>query len=244
MADMNLTFIGTGNAFAPGGSCYNGFLVNGRFLFEAPPSAMPSLNKLGLDANELEAVIISHHHGDHFLGLPFLLLHWKYMGRTRPIRIIGPPGTSALAQDIGLKVYPGLLDIAYEIEWIEATPGQSIEAGSGLVIEPVAVEHDQRLDWSLGYLCRLNGRSFGYTGDSRICDGVLDLARRSDVLVSECASVDETIDVHMNLRDDIPVVRAVMRPESQLILTHLGPGVEPDGLKNTAVAHDLQSFRT
>jgi hypothetical protein len=72
---------------------------------------------------------------------------------------------------------------------------------------------------------------------------VLDLARRSDVLVSECASVDETIDVHMNLRDDIPVVRAAMRPESHLILTHLGPGVAPEGLANTSVAHDLQSIQ-
>ena len=35
-----------------------------------------------------------------FLGLPFLLLHWKWKGRTKPVRIIGPKATEALAKDI------------------------------------------------------------------------------------------------------------------------------------------------
>ena len=100
MSDLSLTFIGSGNAFSPGGLCCNGFLVNGRFLFDAPPQALSSLNTIDVDPNTIEAVILSHHHGDHFLGLPFLLLHWRWKGRTKPVRIVGPSGTTRLGKQI------------------------------------------------------------------------------------------------------------------------------------------------
>ncbi len=242
MPDLDLRFIGTGNAFAPGGLCWNGFLLDGRFLFEAPPQALQSLNRMGIDANDLDAVVLSHHHGDHFLGLPFLFLQWKYGKRTRPIRIIGPAGTKDITLDIGRQVYPGLLDTTFEVEWDEVRGGGRTGA-SGLDIEAVDVQHDRRLSGTHGYSLSLDGRRIAYTGDSALCDSVLDLARTSEALVSECASVDEVVDVHMNLRDDMPRVRAAMKPGAPLILTHLGPGVTTGGLADTIVAEDFGAYR-
>ena len=242
MPDLDLRFVGTGNAFAPNGLCWNGFLAGGRYLFEAPPQALMSLNAMGVDPNNVDAVVLSHHHGDHFLGLPFLLLHWKYQGRRTPVTILGPQGTEALTRDIGSKVYPGLFETAFDIQWIEAAPGTRYRVGD-LELEPVAVKHDTRLAMSLGYGAALNGRRFAYTGDTAYCDAVADLARGSEVLVSECASKQDSIDIHMNLRDDIPKVRAALRPEAHLLLTHVGPGVETNGLVHTAVARDFETYR-
>jgi ribonuclease BN (tRNA processing enzyme) len=242
MPDLRLTFIGTGNAFSPNGLCCNGFVVNDRFLFDAPPQSLSSLNTVGLDPNALEAVIISHHHGDHFLGLPFLLLHWKWKGRSAPVKIVGPPETRSLAEDIAKKVFPGVLDdLKYAIEWVDLQPGRAT-AVDGMQVEPVVVQHDDGLVMSLGYQCRLDGRTFGYTGDTILCDGVLDLARSSEVLVSECASRADNIPVHMNLLDDIPVVRAAMKPGAQLILTHITPDVDTNSLPATQVARDFHTY--
>ncbi len=242
MTELELRFIGTGNAFAPGGLCWNGFVVNERFLFEAPPQALQSLNKLGMDANGLDAVILSHHHGDHFLGLPSLLLQWKYFGRQRPVVIVGPPRTRELATDIALKVYPGVMDAGFEITWIEAEPGQRI-AIAGLELEALGVKHDRRLSGSLGFNAVLGGRRFAYTGDTAKCDAVLDMARHAEVLVSECASRAEVLDIHMNLVDDMPRVRAAMQPEAHLLLTHITPDVTAGDLANTTVAEDLARYR-
>lgn len=242
MGALELRFIGTGNAFAPGGLCWNGFVANERFLFEAPPQALQSLNRLGLEANALEAVVLSHHHGDHFLGLPFLLLQWKYYGRQQPVTIVGPPGTRDLASDIALKVYPGIFDIQYEINWVEANSGDRIRVG-GLELEALAVKHDRRLSGSLGYQATLSGRRFAYTGDTAICEAVFDMARHAEVLVSECASRADSLDIHMNLVDDIPRVRAAMNPGAQLVLTHLTPEVTAEGLPNTTIAEDLARYR-
>lgn len=241
MQNLELTFIGTGNAFAPGGLCWNGFTANRRYLFEAPPQALMSLHHVGIDPNQIDAVVLSHHHGDHFLGLPMLLLHWKHRGRTTPVTIVGPPDTEKLARQIATAVYPGIFETAYDIHWVETRPGDTVRAGD-LELEPVEALHDDRLSLSLGYLARLDGRTFGYTGDTALCDGVFDLARRSEVLVSECASRADDVPVHMNLVHDIPQVRAAMAGGSPLVLTHLSPDVNVGSLSNSVVARDYQSY--
>jgi ribonuclease BN (tRNA processing enzyme) len=242
MNNLRLTFVGSGNAFSPGGLCCNGFVVNDRFLFDAPPQALSSLNTIGIDPNELEAVIVSHHHGDHFLGLPFLLLHWKWKGRTKPVTVVGPPSTEALARDIADKVFPGVLDdVKYDLTFRDAEPGRAFSV-DGLQVEPVMVEHDDGLVMSLGYACKMGGRHFAYTGDTRMCDAVMDLAKGQEVLISECASRSDFIPVHMNLVDDIPQVRAAMPTDGQLILTHISPDVDTNGLPRTMVAEDFKTY--
>lgn len=241
MANLDLTFIGSGNAFAPGGLCWNGFVANGKYLFETPPSALMALNRLAIDPNELEAIVISHHHGDHFLGLPFLLLHWKWKNRTRPIKIIGPKNTRELGLQITESVFPGHREASFPIEWIETKPGQSLCA-SGLDIEVFEMKHDKDLSQCLGFALKLNGSAFAYTGDTAMCDGVLDLARSSPVVISECASRAERIPVHMNLLQDIPIVRQAMDPDGTLILTHINSDVDTNGLLNTVIAEDFKTF--
>jgi len=243
VAELEFSFIGSGNAFAPGGMCWNGFLVDRRFLFEAPPQALMSLNRLGVGVDDVEAVLLSHHHGDHFLGLPFLLLQWKHMGRTRPVRIVGPPETEQIARQVCERTYPTVFDSPVEIEWVEAKPGETLRFGD-LSVEPVEVKHDRKLNLNLGYGCELGTRQFAYSGDSAMCDGILDLARRSDVFVSECSSVSEVTDVHMNLRDDIPRVRAAMRADAHLLLTHLSDDVrDVGGLRDTTIVSDFETYR-
>jgi ribonuclease BN (tRNA processing enzyme) len=39
-------------------------------------------------------VFVSHLHGDHFGGLPFLILDGQFSGRTEPLTVAGPPGTA------------------------------------------------------------------------------------------------------------------------------------------------------
>ncbi len=241
MADLELAFIGSGNAFAPGGLCWNGFVANGRVLFEAPPSALMALNRLEVDPNALETVVISHHHGDHFLGLPFLLLHWKYRNRSRPVTIVGPKKTRETALEIANLVYPGVFDVDYQVNWVEAEPGRAIVAPC-VDLEPVEVCHDERLSACLGFLAKIDGATMGYTGDSAMCDGVMDLARKSRVLVSECASYDDPIPIHMNLVTDIPIVRGAMAENASLILTHLEPRVDGGGLPRTIVAEDFARY--
>ena len=242
MADLDLRFIGTGNAFAPEGLCWNGFVVNGKYLFEAPPHSLQALNKARIDLEDLDAVVLSHHHGDHFLGLPFLLLQWKYARRKRPVRIVGPKRTRELATLIGETVYPDLMKTPYEIEWDERGGDERFNLGD-LQLESFEMKHDERLSGTLGFNAVLEGRRFSYTGDSAWCPAVDEMAKHAEVLISECASLTDEVDVHMNLVRDMPNLRAAMQPDATLLMTHLGPGVDNGGLPRTIVAQDRKRYR-
>jgi ribonuclease BN (tRNA processing enzyme) len=216
-------------------------MVNNQYLFEAPPQALMSVQKAGVDPNDLKAVIISHHHGDHFYGLPMLMLWWKWKGRTKPIRIIGPRDTEEITRTIASKTYPWLFDLTYDIEWVVAEPGTSM-AVDGIQIETFPMIHDDMLDNCLGFACEINGRRLGYTGDTTYCDSVEDLARWSEVLVAECASVDGQVPIHMNLRDDIPRVRKLMPASSQLILTHIDSAVAASNPAGIIIAEEYKKY--
>jgi ribonuclease BN (tRNA processing enzyme) len=158
------------------------------------------------------------------------------------VKIVGPRGTREIGLQIAETVFPGCTDADFPVDWVEARPGAAISA-NGLELEPVEVVHDSRLIQCLGYSVKFGNRRFGYTGDTILCDAVKDLARTSDILVSECASQADEIPVHMNLVNDIPQVRKLMKPEAPLILTHSGADVDPVGIPNTFVAEDFKTYK-
>jgi ribonuclease BN (tRNA processing enzyme) len=237
MGDVKLRFIGSGNAFAPGGMCWNGFLLDNRILVEAPPQALMSVQRAGVNPNDLEAVLISHHHGDHFYGLPMLMLWWKWMGRTKPITIVGPTGTERITRDIAANTYPWLFEIAYPVTWLEVEPGET-HGVAGISFTTHEMIHDETLSMCLGFGMEVNGRKIGYTGDTVFCPSVEALCAWSDVLLADCSSV-EANHVHMSLLNDIPRVRTLMRPESHLVLTHIDPRVAAEGnMPGVSIAED------
>jgi ribonuclease BN (tRNA processing enzyme) len=62
-------------------------------------SALVGLKRAGLDPNRIDLIVLSHLHGDHFGGLPFLLLDSQFaLRRTKPLTIIGPLGTASASK--------------------------------------------------------------------------------------------------------------------------------------------------
>jgi len=83
---------------------YNASLVNGHFLIEAPPDIVVSLQKLGIDFENIDTIFISHLHGDHSFGLPFLIIN-KWVKSLEgipasPLTILGPQGIKQHVQKI------------------------------------------------------------------------------------------------------------------------------------------------
>ncbi len=56
---LDLTFLGSGNAFAPAGRAFSSFLVNGRYLFDCGPTVLQQLHKAGLSSDVIDLVLIS-----------------------------------------------------------------------------------------------------------------------------------------------------------------------------------------
>src|SRR5207249_5883380 len=87
--------IGCGDAFGAGGRATTCFHVRGEhsnFLIDCGASSLPAMKRLGVTRDAIDLVLITHFHGDHFGGLPFLLLDAQFSRRSRPLVIAGPEG--------------------------------------------------------------------------------------------------------------------------------------------------------
>ena len=95
---MQLRFVGCGDALGSGGRFNTCFHVTGasvNFLIDCGASSLPALKRLGIAREAIDLILITHFHGDHFGGLPFLLLDAQFTRRTRPLVIAGPAGIEA-----------------------------------------------------------------------------------------------------------------------------------------------------
>src|ERR1051325_79380 len=118
---MRLAIVGCGDAFGSGGRSNTCFWLETNktgFAVDFGASALPALKALKLDPSRLDAVILSHLHGDHFGGLPFLLLDAQFLSRReKPLTIAGPPGTRARLDGAMEVLFPKSTGIKWRFPW-------------------------------------------------------------------------------------------------------------------------------
>ena len=248
---LDLLFVGSSNAFAETG-CWSGFLLNDRFLFDAPPTALYGLKRGGADLNALDVILVSHFHGDHFFGLPFLLLEYAYASggpgqtdrRSRDLWIVGPPGIEEKTETLTALGYPNLSrrDLGFKRRYVEMEPGCAKEI-AGLRLEAEKMNHAvESLPLCLGYRAECDGRRLAYTGDTAWTDSLLQLGDDVDVFVSDCTyATGFNQPEHLSF-DEIGVLRRKLSERTSIVLTHLGHDRQPVGLPNTYRAADFTRF--
>jgi ribonuclease BN (tRNA processing enzyme) len=235
MPGLELTFLGTGNAFAPD-RYWSSFVLNRRILFDAPPTLLAHLKRLGIDPREIDTVFVSHFHGDHYFGLPFLLLEYAELARRgRDLTIVGPPGIARRVEALTDLAFSSVFrkDRGYELHFIEASDGQSAEA-PGCSYTAHRMQHAPSLS-AFGYRVTVDGRAVAYTGDTTMCDALLPLATGADVLVTECSCWSgDCGGVHMTARD-ILALRERVDARTAIVLTHLESGSPPRALIDAGI---------
>jgi ribonuclease BN (tRNA processing enzyme) len=240
---LELCFLGSGNAYAPL-RYWSSFLVNGRYLFDCPPTLLAHLKKMGKPPEEISAVFVSHFHGDHFFGLPFLLLEYgESTPRSEDLFIVGPAQIQEKLEWMTELGFPGLLERSggYQRRYVEVTDGYSGEVG-GVRFQALRVDHASRLE-SFGYRAEIDGRTVAYSGDARMGDSLYKLADGADVFVVECTCWGDDCGPHLTLHD-IRALRKSISPSTTFILTHLDAG-EGDlrGLDGVVLAEDFGVYR-
>ena len=99
---MKVTIVGCGDAFGSGGRSHTCFRLDaaGRtLLVDFGAGAIIAWNEAGFATSDIDAVVVSHLHGDHFGGLPFLLLQCQFVERRcKPLVLLGPPGSEGAAR--------------------------------------------------------------------------------------------------------------------------------------------------
>ena len=240
---MELSFLGSANAFASGGRYWSSFIVDGKYQFDCPPTLLPQLKQLGVSLADIEVIFITHGHGDHFVGLPFLYLEYKYMTeRTKDLTIVGPPGCEEWLEDFCERVYPRICrEPGYRRIYVDADPTRDQQAG-GLTFRAFPMNHvREHGTGAYGYRVQIGDKTVSYTGDTMFCEEAVHLGDGADIYVVDCTYTEGCGPEHMGI-DDVKIIRGRVSSATTLILTHLSGRPELNGLKNTLVAEDLKTF--
>lgn len=245
---MKVTIVGSGDAFGSGGRGHTCFRLDSgpaSALVDFGASAIVSSKRLGLGFDSVDVVAISHLHGDHFGGLPFLLLDCQFVERrTRPLVLIGPPGLRDRLFAVLDAFFPGTAKMSWSFPWRveEIAAGEPVKIG-GFQVESFSVVHSSGA-MPTGLRLTDGDRVFAYSGDTAWTETLLELSSGADLFLCECSSGDEPISNHL----DWPTLRTHLSRFSarRMALTHLGDSAlaRRDEMEQAgvAVAYDGRVF--
>ncbi len=240
MSAVDVCFLGTGDAFGSGGRLPTSSLVRsgaGGLLVDCGASALASLRRQGDGPDGVDAIAITHLHGDHFAGVPFFLMDAHYATRrAKPLVIAGPAGVAAAVWRLAEALFPGAgaLPFRFPLTYLEWTERRALTVGPAEVT-PFAVRHAPALE-CFGLRVSIGGRVVAFSGDTEWTDALVPLAEEADLFVCECFGDDKAPPHHLDFR-------TLQRHRHELtcrrlVLTHMGE----DMLKRAPIAgYDMAS---
>ena len=221
---MEIHFIGTSDAFGAGGRRQSAFLLrdsNGSVLVDCGITTNSGLMAEEVRRDEIDVILISHFHADHFGGIPLFLLAALYEDQRRnPLLIAGPPGIEArvieLAAAMGHPI-PGR-NWSFTIEYKELSAGHPTEVGPATVTS-FETFHNKDV-CPHGLQIAIAQRKIVYSGDTGWFDELPEYADGADLFVCECTYCTASFEMHLSL--DLLEKQAAAFNCDRMILTHLG----------------------
>ena len=220
---MQLRFVGCGDALGSGGRFNTCFHITGErvnFLIDCGASSLPALKWLGIARDDIDLILITHFHGDHFGGLPFLLLDAQFTRRTRPLVIAGPEGIETKLANLmeALFEHSSKTKQRFDLSVVALEPEQSRTFGE-VRVTPYPVVHGESGGPFLAYRVEAEGRVIAYSADTEWTDTLIPAARGADLFIAEAYYYDKIVKNHLSLKTleaHLPEINA-----KRLVLTHM-----------------------
>ena len=220
---MQLRFVGCGDAFGSGGRFNTCFHVTGarvNFLIDCGASSLPALKRLDIARDGIDLILITHFHGDHFGGLPFLLLDAQFTRRTRPLVIAGPQGIEQKLPQLmeALFEHSSKIKQRFDLSVVALEQGRSRTFGE-VKVTPYPVVHGESGGPFLAYRIEAEGRIITYSADTEWTETLIPAARGADLFIAEAYYYDRIVKNHLSLK-----TLEARLPEidpKRLVLTHM-----------------------
>ncbi len=241
---VRLTFVGSGDAFAGGGrfqTCLH-LEADGAepLLIDCGATALTAFKRMRIDPAGIGHVALTHLHGDHFGGLPWLVLDGQFAKRTRPLEILGPPLTTERFAQAFEALYPGALtaERPFETRIQEFRERTTITHGPARITAypvkhtPATMPHALRVEYA--------GKLIAYSGDTEWTETLIEASQDADLFICECNFFDRRAPGHLDYRTlvehrtELTARRIVLTHMSDEMLAHL-PEVELEAASDGAV---------
>jgi ribonuclease BN (tRNA processing enzyme) len=241
---VRLLIVGSGDAFGSGGRANTCFWLEAgaaTLAIDFGATSLVALKQMGLDPNRIDAVVISHLHGDHFGGLPFLLLDAQFDSRRdTPLTIVGPTGLRERLTAAQEVFFPGSSknEWRFALHVVELPCGTSLQV-AGLDLLTFEVIHPSGAP-ATALRMTDGARTLTYSGDTSWTDRLSEAASGADLLIVECYRLASAPANHLDLTT-LDAKRTALGAR-RILLTHMSdevlaeiPAIEAKGYE---VAHD------
>ncbi len=230
MAGVRVQFLGSGDPFANGGRMQTCILLDGAdgwVLLDCGATALLAMDRFGVDPATIDAVVVTHFHGDHIGGLPFLIMESEFnvrqdasrSSRTRPLVLAGPAGIEERVRQIAaLFEYSASFDAARDrgmLTFIELAPGRPVRVGPVTAAVFPAKHTPEAISLRIGY----GDKTIAYSGDTAWTDTLLRVEENADLFICLAYTLDTSMDSVLSYRE-LQEHRSQLTCK-RLILTHL-----------------------
>ncbi len=223
---MVITLLGTGTGVPSqykNPPCIAVNLSGKNAIFDSGPGTLKNLLKLGVDCLNLDFIFYSHLHLDHVSDLAAILFAARIPPslRDKELTVYGPRGL--------IEYYNKLKDLyketvcpdRYKLN-LEEIENKKIEV-AGYKISTRTLNHH---GGGMGYrLVTPSNKIMVYSGDTDLCDELMELSSQADILILECSTPDE-----MKMKGHLTPTGAgkVARQSNakKLVLVHMYPVCE------------------
>ncbi len=231
MNTVQVRFLGSGDAFGSGGRFQTCILIKATgstFLVDCGASSLIAMRRFGVAPNEVDMILLTHLHGDHFGGIPFVVLDAQLISkRPHPLVIVGPPGTKKRLMEAMEAFFPGSSQAPRPFSLdVQEFEFERPHALGEVTVTPYRVQHASG-DPALALRIACAGKIITYTGDTEWTETLVPASKGADLLIAEAYFFEKSIKFHLDFHtlmahlDELEPQRVMVTHMSEDMLARL-----------------------
>ncbi len=192
---MKIKMIGTGGIWTKFNSaCY---LIDEDIMVDFPNGACKYLYRFDKKPFEINSVLLTHFHGDHYFDIPFYVLNKSKSSNKKANIYCSKEGKSKIIS-ISKLAFPNSYENFFEETNTVFNFNNNFKINNYDVIR-ILVDHG-RMKPAYGYIFKFDKLCVGFTGDTALCEGVKYMASKCSYLFCDVSFINGT-SKHMGIND-------------------------------------------
>ncbi len=197
---MIIRIVGTGAALNTD-DIGSSILIDNKILIDSPPGVQNRLLKYNVDLTKINISLISHMHGDHYFGLPFLLLEYGLHKRERELIVYGPEGLYDNTYKLLEMAFPDY--ITENLMKASKSRFDSIRCGNILTFEDYSIEVVKAFHpiTTFGFIIKHNDNSVYFSSDTSFSLEIEECIKKADSIFIDGTTVGFALKGHMDAEE-------------------------------------------
>lgn len=218
-------------------ACY---LIDNEIMVDFPNGACKYLYNLCINPSNIEYILLTHLHGDHYFDIPFCILN-KLNEENKNLNIYCSKDGKSKIKKLNNLAFPNSFRNIHKKINLKYIFNNSFKIKS-YYVNKILVNHG-KMKPSFGYIFNYNENYIGFTGDSSLCKNIEIMAKKCSYLFCDC-----TLNIGNNQHLGVDNIKYLSEkyPECIFVVSHLEDESRKDlinlKIKNVIIPNDGQTI--